>query len=104
MKPIRPNSTSKARDDLVYIYKEKQYSMYQVLEILDDNYYDCVELNIEEKIFTRHASLNFGKVGVFKYHGLTTIKRNIHIEEINGKVVMNQNLLMTVPMNVLTQV
>ena len=104
MKPIRPGSTKKSRDDLLYIFNGDMYTMYMVLDVLPNDNYECLELNTEEKFFTRHPSLNFGKVGIFKNHGLTTIKKIIHISEISGKVISNQNLLFTVPMNVLTQI
>ena len=103
MKPIRTGSTTKSRDDLVYVYKDENFTLYQVQEVLENDWFECVELNTEDKFFTRHGSLNFGRVGVFKDHGLTTIIKRIHISEIAGKVVSNMKLLFTVPMNILKQ-
>ena len=40
-------TSSKTRDDLLYTYVDKTYTIYQVIEVLPEDSYDCVELNIE---------------------------------------------------------
>lgn len=103
MKPLRPDTTLKSQDNLIYTYEEKQYTLYKVLEVGDNDHYKCVELNIEDKSFSRELTLNFGLVGVFKDHGLTTIEKDIELREIKGKVVSSKGLLFTVAKNILQE-
>lgn len=103
MKPLKSITTAQSADNLLYTFENNQYCLYKVLECLDNNEFKCVELNIEDKKFQRHQSLNFGKVGVFKNHGLTTVERVLNINEVNGKVFSRKGLLFTVSMNVLEE-
>lgn len=77
--------------------------MYEVQEKLEDDSFMCVELNIEAKIFQDSRTLNFGHVGIFKNHGYTVVQRILRVDEISGKVLKLDNLLITVPRNVLVE-
>ena len=71
---------------------------------IEDEDYTVKEFNISPKVFRRHQTLNFSHTGVFEWHGCKPGLFIVNMSEVCGKVVMIQNLLMTVPMNVLTEV
>ena len=102
MKPVRVKETTKTCDNLVYVFDE-MYTLYEVLEDMEDGTFRCVELNIQDKVFQRTRSLNFGLVGIFQYHGYTTVEKILTEEELSGKVIRLEDLLVTVPRNVLVE-
>ena len=102
MKPIRVETTSKTRDDLVYKYEEGKYWLYKVLEIEGDML-RCVELNTIEKSFSRHLSLDFGLVGVFENLGKKTTRNTLKMAEVSGKLFSYKGLVMTIPLNILCE-
>ena len=104
MKPIKVGQTAKTRDDLIYTYDDCiKYRLFKVVDIEDEDY-TVKEFNISPKVFRRHQTLNFSHTGVFEWHGCKPGLFIVNMSEVCGKVVMIQNLLMTVPMNVLTEV
>ena len=103
MKPIKTTVTAKSQDNLVYILEDSKYTLFEVREVLEDGYLEVVELNIEDKVYSREPSLNFGKVGVFKNHGTTLVKSTISLSQVHGKVIAVRGLLLTVPKNILTE-
>lgn len=103
MKPFRMKTTTQSRDDLLYLFNNGMYYLYQIVEELGDNEFTCVEMNTEEKTFSRVMTLNFGRVGVFKNHGHTTITKTVKGSEVAGKVIAIRGLLFTVPKNVLQE-
>ena len=105
MTPIKTGKTPKTRDDRVYVVREGKYVMFQVDEVIDDgDNLKCTQLNIMDKVYIRHDSLNFGKVGVFRSLGKTTIKETVATCEVSGKVFSYKGLVMSVSKNVLTEV
>jgi hypothetical protein len=98
MKPVRVESTTKVRDDLVYCFYEEKYFLYQVMTVSEDetghNVYHCREMNCREKVFTDEASLNFGRIGVFRSYGLKLNETLLRDDEISGKIVALDFLLL----------
>ena len=105
MKPVKTETTPKTRDDKVYVVRDGNFFMYQVNEVLEGgDVLRCTELNIIDKRFNLHDTLNFGKVGVFQYLGKKTVHAELDTAEIAGKVFSYKDLLMSVSRNVLTEV
>ena len=104
MKPISVSSTPRSRDDLVYTFEEQEHRMFKVIEIEGGgSRLICREYIISGKIFRRHPTLEFDKVGVYNNHGFKTVRTELQLAEIKGKVFSFGSLLMTIPMNVLTE-
>ena len=104
MKPVRIGQTAKTRDDLVYTLQDGVYRLFQVVD-MDEDSFTVHEFNITPKSFRRHQNLDFGVTGVFNNNGYKTGVFVVEKEEIGGKVVMVGNsLLMTVPINILTEI
>ena len=103
MRNLAEKTTSKSADNIFYTFKDKEYKLYKVLNIMDSNEVYAQELNVQEKVFARHPELAFGSVGVFEDKGILTIKKVIPMNEVAGKLVKVKNLYMTAPRNVLTE-
>ena len=104
MKPIKTSSTPKTRDDLIYTFEDGRYKFYAVDSVNTDvETYCCTELNISPKVFRRHEDLDFGRVGVFQHLGRKTITRDLTLEEIHGKLYSYKGLVMSLPVNILTE-
>ena len=63
----------------------------------------CVQLNMGERVFSRHPTMNFGLVGVFEDYGKKTTRRRMELHELSGKVFAHKGLLMSIPMNILCE-
>ena len=103
MAPLSSKTTSKTADNLVYTFKDKEYKLYKILEVMDDRAVYAQELNVVKKVFERHSELLFGTVGVFEDQGCLTTKTILQRDEIAGKLVKLPNLYLTAPRNVLTE-
>ena len=103
MEPVTTNVTAKTRDDLIYTLEEGEYELYKVVEIQEDGNFICRKFNISPKSFLRHPDLDFGKVGVFHYHGFHNILFQVAREDVQGKVFHFHSLLLTISRNVLAE-
>lgn len=103
MLPIKVKETAKTCDNLVYVFENETYVLFEVQEEVGDREFRCIEINTERRIFSTTRSLDFGLVGVFKHRGLTTRSRRVREVDISGKVVQIENVLVTVPRNVLIE-
>jgi len=103
MRDLKEKVTPKAADNLFYTFKDQKYNLYKVLTVMDRMEVYAQELNVIEKVFSRHPELPFGSVGVFKDLGCLTIKKVIKMEDVAGKLIKVDNLYMTAPRNVLTE-
>ena len=95
--------TTKSRDDLVYTFQNGEYLLLKVENKVND-ILQCSEINCQEKVFARHADLNFGLVGVFQDYGKRSNFHEIHENSIDGKLIRSRGLVMTAPNNVLTEI
>ena len=102
MRDLKEKVTPKAADNLFYTFQDQKYHLYKVLTVMDRTEVFAQELNVMEKVFSRHPELPFGSVGVFKDHGCLTTKKVIKMQDVAGKLIQVDNLYMTVPRNVLT--
>ena len=104
MKPVKIGQTAKTRDDLIYTFKDRLYRLFKVVDIEEESF-TCQEFNTTPKFFRRHQNLDFGVTGVFNNKGYKTGVFNVERRDMAGKVVMVGNsLLMTVPINILTEI
>ena len=103
MKDISVQRTAKKRDDLVYVF-DGCYHLYKVKQIDSQDQLVCQEFNVAEKVFSRHLTLNFGHVGVFRNLGMKTNKKTLKKSDLSGKVLLLRDLLLTIPKNVLTEI
>ena len=102
MKAVKLGNTPKVQDDYIYAFTSGEAHLYQVKEIVEDQYI-CSEFNTEDKKFRRHPNLNFGKVGIFVNHGFKTEPVTLSSAEISGKVLAIGALLFTISENVLCE-
>ena len=103
MESITTNVTAKTRDELIYTLEDGEYELYKVVEIKEDGNFNCRKFNISPKSSLRHPELDFGKVGVFHYHGYHNINFEVAREDVQGKVFHFHSLLLTIARNVLAE-
>ena len=103
MKPISASSTPRSRDDLVYSYEQKEHRMFKVVKMEGCGRLVCREFIISGKVFRRHPTLEFDRVGVYNNHGFKTMKCVLSQDQIRGKLLSLGNLLMTIPLNILIE-
>ena len=103
MRNLSEKVTSKSSNNLFYTFKDRKYRLYKVLKVMDTHEVYGQELNVIEKVFSRHLELPFGAVGVFEDQGVLTVKEVIPMNAVAGKLVKIRNLYMTAPRNVLTE-
>ena len=96
MKKVSVGRTPKNRDDLVYTFDQQDgYRMYKVVQIREDGVLDCREMNKSPVVYEHHRDLQFALVGVFKYEGYRTERKYLKIDDLDGKVVLVRDVLMT---------
>lgn len=108
MRPVQEGQTSKKRDDLVYQFKDGQYTLLEVKEIETGegpggNTLLCNLISADPRIFPRHEDLDFGLVGVFKDFGNLETEVTLKEKDISGKLIRNRGLILTAPHDVLIE-
>ena len=88
-------------NSIVYIY-DTCYKLYKTSEV-HDNLLICYKQGYFQTSFKETPELNWAHIGVFKEGGLSEEQEIIHKNKIDGKVIRVNNLLITVPINVLRE-
>lgn len=89
---------------MIYIYNDNnEYEFYNIIEQNDDNSYQCTQQGRYKYDCPLTPEIDWSLVGVYKKGPSTTVMKNIKKENICGKVIQVENLLLTCPLNVLTE-
>lgn len=89
-------------NNLVYCYKQKEYSIYQISEINED-ILTCNKVGQYPALFQEMPEIPWAKIGVFRRGGLSDIPININTSEVHGKVLHVDKYLLTCPKNILNE-
>lgn len=87
---------------LIYIYQDMTHKIFKIVEKNEDQFV-CVRQGKYPAAFSELPNLEWGKVGIYKKGPISEEKVNIKREQICGKVLQVQNLLITCPNNVLRE-
>ena len=103
MTAVSTRCTAKSRDDLIYTFDDDfKYRLFKVVKINGDQFL-CREFNVTPKTYNRVTELDFSTVGVFNNHGHKTNTTVVTLSDVKGKVFSMGSILMTIPINVLTE-
>ena len=98
-----PVKQSKECNDLVYVFKDKKYFMYKVINVNPDDTVTCVEQEFYDVFFQLTPNLSWANVGVFRIGPHGSDHSNLPISAIAGKVIRVDTFLITCPANVLQE-
>lgn len=99
---ISPNNTAMECNNLVYLFKDRQYHIYKVISV-EENEYVCVKQKTKKCTFREIPNLNWSLIGVFVANGECNTHETIPKQQIKGKVLNVNNFLITCPLNVLLE-
>ena len=94
-------NTEMERNNLIYTFGNSKYNIYKIIEKYD-NYVQCEEILTTTKTFKEATDLQWSKVGVFNEGNVGDFKQ-IQIDNIHGKVIKIDKLLITCPINILRE-
>ena len=98
---LREKDTPLECNSLIYTYTNNVHVVYKIKTIDDDNLV-CNQLgNHPTNLNT--SMLDWSSVGVYRKGGLSSLYSNINRNEICGKVIKVENLLITCPANILRE-
>ena len=89
-------------NNLVYCFKNKTYSMYKIINILEQTLI-CHKFDTVECTFPETPQLNWGLIGVFKKGRLSGQQEQINKNDVKGKIIVVNDYLITCPLNVLRE-
>lgn len=92
--------TSMECNNLIYCYKRKEYFIYQVTNIDNDDI-TCNKVGMYPAQFKETPEIDWSTVGVFRKGGVSSQESVIQSSEIEGKVLNVGKYLITCPINVL---
>lgn len=99
---ITNHNTELECNDLIYTFVHRTYHCYKVVDINND-VFDCLEINTTEVFYEEVPNLNWDTVGVFKEESMGTEKIRINQRFVAGKLVKIKDILLTCPMNILNE-
>ena len=97
------HTTSLENNTLIYCWEYNQHNVYVIQEIIDQDNFLCLKLNVSPAEFEDLPELEWHKVGVYEKGELETEPIVIEKSKISGKVVEVMNYLMTCPINILRE-
>ena len=89
-------------NNLIYSFKNRTHNMYQIVSKTNDEIL-CRKLGKYEYKSPQISHLNWSKVGVYERGALSSEIEVIRENDINGKIIQVDNLLLTCPVNVLRE-
>ena len=92
--------TPMERNNLIYCYKNKEYLIYQVLNI-DGETFSCNKVGQYPVTFNELPNVPWSSVGVFRKGGISSNTIHLNQSVIDGKVLNVGKYLITCPINVL---
>ena len=91
-------------NSMVYIFNdEKKYEFYNIIQINDDNTYQCTEQGKFVHKCPLTPEINWSSVGVFKVGPCGNTVKKMNESQFHGKVIKVDNNLITCPLNVLRE-
>ena len=103
-KPLKfsPKDTSRSSDKFIYIYENNSFKFYVIKSQLRDGTFSCVQFG-KRRYNPPELSLDWSSVGVFLKSGESDNIKIIRPNEISGKAMIVDNLIITCPTNVLQE-
>ena len=86
----------------IYTFKDNEYFFHKIVHIESDTFY-CNNIEKLEATFPEIPTLNWSKVGVFTAGQINQEITIVEKEDIAGKIMRVDNLLITCPINVLEE-
>ena len=99
---FKTKDTSLESNNLIYVFKFGEYNLYKIMKI-HDNTMTCVKIKTCNVSFPGASTLNWKKVGVFRLDEITNETVTIKPEDIDGKVIKINDVLLTCPINILDE-
>ena len=99
---ISAKDTPMECNSIVYCYSDQKYTIYKVISI-EENDLLCQEIEKIECSFPQTPNVNWTLVGVFKKGLIYDEEQVIPRENVKGKVLIIDDLLITCPTNVLQE-
>ena len=96
------NDTSLECNNLIYTFRFGEYQLYKIVHISETDF-NCVKIKTENATFRGATTLPWKKVGVFKLNEFSQESVKIKPENVAGKVVKVNDVLLTCPLNVLDE-
>ena len=100
---ISAKDTPMECNSIVYCYADQMYTIFKVKSV-DQNELVCQEIEKSECSFEQTPNLNWSVVGVFKKGVISDEEHIISRENVKGKVLLIDDLLITCPTNVLQEI
>ena len=97
-----PKDTNMECNSYIYTFNRNDYQFYKIVSI-EENEFECNVVEKSEAMFQETPTLNWGKVGVFKYGEIKDEVEIVQRHNIAGKLIKVKDLLITCPINVLEE-
>lgn len=103
-KPLkfRAKDTTRSSDKLFYVFKNNTYKFYMIKSQMADGSFSAVQYG-KRSYKPTEVSLDWSSVGVFLKSGVNETQVIFHPEEITGKAIIVDKLIMSCPTNVLQE-
>ena len=89
-------------NNLVYTYEDGHYQLYKIMNI-EESIFSSVKIETDIAFYPETPSLKWELVGVFKFVAFGTELHNIHKENLKGKLIIVNDLIITCPNNILRE-
>ena len=96
------NESNLENNTLIYCFKDLTFKIYKIVEIQDDNLL-CYQQGKYKHVFEEYPHVDWSTVGVFKKGPISNEIVKISKNDVDGKVLMVENLLITCPNDVLRE-
>lgn len=96
------HETSLENNTLVYCYRNLSHIIYKIVKVLE-NEVICLKVGKKSHTFKETPQLDFGSVGVYKKGLISDEEITIKKDQIDGKVIEINNLLLTCANNILRE-
>lgn len=99
---LSEHSTEQECNNMIYQFKDLSYHLYQIVSINGDELL-CRRIGKFPYTFPDCPNLNWSKLGVFQKGALSSDTEIVKRENVHGKVMQVDNLLLTCPNNILRE-
>jgi hypothetical protein len=97
------HETAMSCDKYVYVFSNNMYKFYCITEDTNDDLFTCVQIGKRPFKPIETPGLDWSQVGVFKFAGLDSEPRVLSRNQISGKAIIVDNLIITCPCNILRE-
>ena len=95
--------TSKSSNSIIYLFANETYTFYKIKHVLTNDSFLCNVLGKRKFLPPETPKLDWASVGVFRKAGLTDSEEIIYRQDISGKGIVVQNMILACPNNILRE-